>query len=132
MLSWLIDYAKGEERTVRNLVLRVLVLNFAAIHTSSTVSRLIEPTNACLLIFLKSITHALFQVAANPQYAAMLREEVESVVTAEGWSHTALDKMHKLDSILKECLRSYGVGPCEYRLLLCIICTNTVVSRHAP
>lgn len=38
MLSWLIDSAEGEEREVRSLVLRLLVLGFAAIHTSTMVS----------------------------------------------------------------------------------------------
>lgn len=38
MLSWLIEHAEGEERTVRNLVMRVMVLGFAAIHTSTMVN----------------------------------------------------------------------------------------------
>lgn len=37
MLQWLLEEAKGEERTVRALALRILVINFAAIHTSSMV-----------------------------------------------------------------------------------------------
>ena len=32
------DEAKGEEATDRNLTLRILTINFAAIHTSSMVS----------------------------------------------------------------------------------------------
>jgi len=36
-LSWLMDEAKGEEQSVRNLTLRVLIINFAAIHTTSMV-----------------------------------------------------------------------------------------------
>jgi hypothetical protein len=37
MLSWLMDEAQGEERTTEKLTLRILNLNFAAIHTSSMV-----------------------------------------------------------------------------------------------
>ena len=37
MLSWLMEDAVGEERDPRNLTLRVLVVNFAAIHTTSRV-----------------------------------------------------------------------------------------------
>lgn len=37
MLSWLLDEAEGDERTIHNLVTRVLTLEFAAIHTSSNV-----------------------------------------------------------------------------------------------
>lgn len=36
-LAWLMDEAKGYELTTRALVLRLLTLNFAAIHTSSMV-----------------------------------------------------------------------------------------------
>lgn len=36
-LSWLMDEAKDEERSTYNLALRVLTLNFAAIHTTSMV-----------------------------------------------------------------------------------------------
>jgi hypothetical protein len=37
MLSWLMDDAVGEEKEPRNLTLRILATNFAAIHTTSTV-----------------------------------------------------------------------------------------------
>lgn len=37
MLQWLMDAARGEERTVKALVLRLLTVNIAAIHTSSLV-----------------------------------------------------------------------------------------------
>src|ERR1700679_1598900 len=38
MLTWLMEDAVGEERDPRNLTLRILVVNFAAIHTTSRVS----------------------------------------------------------------------------------------------
>jgi cytochrome P450 len=38
MLSWLMEDAVGEEREPRNLTLRTLLVNFAAIHTTSMVS----------------------------------------------------------------------------------------------
>ncbi len=38
MLSWLIDEATDENRNVHDLVLRILTINFTAIHTSSNVS----------------------------------------------------------------------------------------------
>jgi hypothetical protein len=37
MLAWLMDQARGDEKCLRNLTLRVLVVNFAAIHTTSMV-----------------------------------------------------------------------------------------------
>ena len=38
LLSWLMEDAVGEEKDPHNLTLRVLVANFAAIHTTSAVS----------------------------------------------------------------------------------------------
>lgn len=93
MITWLIEDAQGEERTVRNWALRVLTVNFAAIHTSST-----------------SFTHALLHLAANPHYIAPLREEVEEIILKEGWSRASLQKMRKIDSFLKESMRYNGLG----------------------
>ncbi|KAH8113856.1 cytochrome P450 [Phellopilus nigrolimitatus] len=93
MLSWLMDEAEGEQRTVEALTQRILTLNFAAVHTSSM-----------------SFTHALFHLAARPEYIAPLREEIEHVVKAEGWSRTALAKMPRLDSFLREAQRVNGIG----------------------
>ena len=55
-------------------------------------------------------THALFYLAANPQYIGPLREEVEGIVEKEGWSKAAVDKMRKVDSFLKECQRMEGIS----------------------
>ncbi|KAF8446215.1 cytochrome P450 [Boletus edulis BED1] len=91
-LSWLMDEAEGAELTVDRLTRRILVSNFAAIHTTSN-----------------GFTQALFYLAANPQYIPPLREEVEGIVQKEGWSKSAVGKMRKVDSFLKECLRFEGV-----------------------
>ena len=68
----------------------------------------------------QSFTHALFYLAANPQYIQPLREEVESVIGEEGWSKAALGKMRKIDSFIKECQRLEGVssGTCLCILLM--------------
>ncbi|KAF8844224.1 cytochrome P450, partial [Paxillus ammoniavirescens] len=88
-LSWLMDDPQGSKTSVKDLTLRILTLNFAAIH--------------CL-------TQALYTLAANPQYMQPLREEVESIVGTHGWSKEALVKMRKIDSFLKESQRMEGVG----------------------
>ncbi|KAI5118159.1 hypothetical protein M0805_005781 [Coniferiporia weirii] len=93
MLSWLLEEAEGEQRTVEALTQRILVLNFAAVHTSSN-----------------SFTHALFHLAARPEYIEPLREEVERVIKAEGWTKVAMNKMRKLDSFMKESQRYNGIG----------------------
>jgi cytochrome P450 len=91
-LSWLMEEAEGPQLTVRSLSTYILAVNVAAIHSSSS-----------------SFTHALFYLAANPQYIGPLRDEVESIVEKEGWSKAAVDKMRKVDSFLKECQRMEGI-----------------------
>ncbi|KZT64524.1 cytochrome P450 [Daedalea quercina L-15889] len=93
MLQWLMDAAEGEECTVRALVLRMLTVNMAAIHTSSI-----------------SFTQALILLAAHPECIPALREEVEGVVREEGWTKAAVNKMRRVDSFLKETARILGLG----------------------
>ncbi|KAI0059480.1 cytochrome P450 [Artomyces pyxidatus] len=93
MLMWFMSEAKGEEQTFENLARRVLTLNFAAIHTSSL-----------------SFTHAIYHLAANPEYIQPMRDEVEAVVAAEGWTKASLQKMRKVDSFLRESQRFNGLG----------------------
>ncbi|KAF9236824.1 cytochrome P450 [Melanogaster broomeanus] len=92
-LSLLMDVAEGSERSVQDLTLRILAVNFSGIHTSS-----------------KVITQALYNLAANPQYIQPLREEVETIIATEGWSRAALNNMRKIDSFLKETQRMEGIG----------------------
>ncbi|EJD00067.1 cytochrome P450 [Fomitiporia mediterranea MF3/22] len=94
MLTWLLEEApENERRNVKALTQRILTLNFAAVHTSST-----------------SFTHALLHVASNPEDIRLLREEVEHVVKEEGWSKDSLSKMARVDSYIKEALRYSGIG----------------------
>jgi len=52
----------------------------------------------------------LYDLVSHPDYIAPLREEIESAVT-EGWTVSSLEKMHKLDSFLKESIRHHSQGP---------------------
>jgi len=93
LLQWLMEGSEDSQRNVNNIASRVLAVNFAAIHTSSN-----------------SFTHALYNLAANPQYIQDLRDEVEPIIKEEGWSKVSVGKMHKLDSFMKETQRIHGVG----------------------
>ncbi|KAG2057010.1 cytochrome P450 [Suillus hirtellus] len=88
MISWLIDVSDDEHRNLRSICLRILVLNFAALHTSA-----------------QSLTHALLNLATYPQYCTPLREEASAVIDQDGWSKTAMTKLVKMDSFLKESQR---------------------------
>ncbi|KAF8959647.1 cytochrome P450 [Flammula alnicola] len=93
LLTWLLDEAKGEEATDWYLTSRILTVNFAAIHTSSM-----------------TFTHAFYYLVTYPEYIQALREEVEEVVKEEGWSKAGLDKMHKIDSFIKESQRLHPIA----------------------
>ncbi|THH27901.1 hypothetical protein EUX98_g6286 [Antrodiella citrinella] len=93
LLSWLMDEAKGEEREIHALVLRVLTLNFASIHTSSM-----------------SLTHAVYHVAAHPEFADVMRKEVQQAISKYGWTKEATDNMPHIDSFLRESHRFNGLG----------------------
>ncbi|KAF8987058.1 cytochrome P450, partial [Hymenopellis radicata] len=69
----LLDVASEEESSPENIARRILTLNFAALHTSST-----------------SFTHALLHLADNPTYAEELRKEAKAVVHTSGWSVDSL------------------------------------------
>ncbi|GJE92698.1 cytochrome P450 [Phanerochaete sordida] len=92
MLQWLMDAAEDEEREPRALATRFLLICFVSIHTTAV-----------------TLTQALYRLAANPEYASPLREEIANVVAEEGWSKAALQKMRKLDSFFRECQRMDGV-----------------------
>ncbi|KAF7320658.1 Cytochrome P450 [Mycena chlorophos] len=93
LISWLLDYAPEYDKTPRELALRILTVNMAAIHTSST-----------------TLAAALYDLAAYPAHIAPMREEALRVVGAEGWSKAALNSMHRIDSFLRESQRLRGAS----------------------
>ena len=105
---WLIENApSGFEQTPLGIANRVMSVNFAAIHTSSLVRFL-------LLLFItrldhhqtpQTFTHALLHLAAHPEWAKPLREEVESIIADEGWTKASMQKMRKIDSFMRESSR---------------------------
>jgi hypothetical protein len=57
--------AIGEERDPRNLTLRILEVNFAAIHTTSMVSLFFRTYLARVNFPVKTFTFALYQLLAQ-------------------------------------------------------------------
>ncbi|KAH9061886.1 cytochrome P450 [Lactarius vividus] len=88
LLMWLMSEAKGVERSLEGLARRMLLVNFAAIHTTSI-----------------TFTNALYRLLSNPEYVELLRHDVETAVAEEGWTKAGMDKMHKIDSFLRETQR---------------------------
>ncbi|KAL1748267.1 cytochrome P450 [Schizophyllum fasciatum] len=94
LISWVLNYIEPELRNVDDIVLRIMNVNFGAIHTSTS-----------------TFTYAVLHLAAEADvYLPPLREEVEEVIERHGWGKTAMREMHKVDSFLREAGRFNGLG----------------------
>ncbi|KAH9975533.1 cytochrome P450 [Lactifluus volemus] len=93
MLMWLMNEAKGVERSLDGLARRLLLINFTSIHTTS-------------MTFIQ----VLYRLLSYPDCIEPLREEVEAVVAEEGWTKAGMDKMYKIDSFIRETQRLDGLN----------------------
>ncbi|PBK90665.1 cytochrome P450 [Armillaria gallica] len=93
LVSWLLDatYNDDNRRSVKDHCDKVLLVNLGAIHTTSM-----------------TFTTALYALATHPEYTEILRDEVEAIINEEGCTKSAMGKMNKLDSFVKEAQRLYG------------------------
>jgi cytochrome P450 len=113
MLQWFMDAAFGhsERFANRELAIRVLVLNFASIHTTSN-----------------SVAHCLYHLAVDPVSVDVLRKELEDVITTHGWTKAAMARLHLMDSVLRETARFTGLNGREYAYALRLPPTDQSVS----
>lgn len=97
-MEWMEESAKGRpyDPTVAQLMFSV-----AAIHTTSDM-----------------LTQALYDLCGREELIQEMREEVISVVSAEGWKKTALYKLQLMDSMLKESQRLKPISISKRRTLL--------------
>jgi cytochrome P450 len=81
--------------SLQSLAVRVMFLNFGSIHTSS--------------LF---ISQALFELASlPPSDLNSIRAEITHALEVEGgWNKPALARFHKIDSVLREVGRLYGLN----------------------
>ena len=77
----------------------------------------------------QTFVHALFYLAALPEYIGPLRAGVEEVIERKGRSKEALDQMDKVDSFIKESQRKIPLGNRESLSIPCILYTDRN-SRH--
>ena len=61
----------------------------------------------------QTFVQVLYRLLANPEYIEPLREEVDAVTKEEGWTKAGIDKMHKIDSFLRETQRLDGLILCS-------------------
>lgn len=96
-IQWVLDVTPREERRAYRLVYRMLHINIAAVHTSSTT-------------FLSSF----LCLAMMPDVQRELREEIADVFRREGgWSKQTLTHLAKLDSFISESLRLCVMSACK-------------------
>ncbi len=55
------------------------------------------------------MTQVLYRLLAHPEYIEPLRQEVDAVISEEGWTKDGIDKMHKVDSFVRETQRLDGI-----------------------
>jgi len=59
---------------------------------------------------VQTSTQVLYRLLSNPEYVEPLRQEIEAVIAEEGWTKAGMDKLHKLDSFLRETQRMNTTG----------------------
>lgn len=89
LLQWMMEAANENDGQPHKLAHRQLLLSLASIHTTTM-----------------SAAHCLYDLCAHTEYFEPLREEAFEVMREDaGWKKTTLNKMRKLDSLLKESQR---------------------------
>lgn len=89
-IGWMVEIARGRDV---DYVAAQLSLTMAAIHTTT-----------------EATAQALRDIAKNPEIVQPLREEIISVISENGWTKPALQKLRLMDSFLKESQRCTPIG----------------------
>jgi hypothetical protein len=61
----------------------------------------------------QAVTQSLYDLATHPEYVTDMRDEAETIITEDGWTKAAMQRMHKIDSFLKESQRLNSGGSRE-------------------
>ncbi|CAZ80769.1 unnamed protein product [Tuber melanosporum] len=89
LIQWILDLAgDGKASSEEELIFRLLFMNFASIHTTTS-----------------TLVHALYDIAANPELQPPLHAEITGALSKSGMSKQSLTKMKKLDSVIRESQR---------------------------
>lgn len=93
LMQWLSDSAQGTDRDPKVLVRKLLLVNMAAIDTTSA-----------------TLWHILMDLCAMPEYIAPLRQEIATVTSRGSLTLSSLNSMEKTDSFMKESQRINQIG----------------------
>ncbi|KAI0920094.1 hypothetical protein AcW1_007377 [Taiwanofungus camphoratus] len=97
LLMWLMEGAEGIEKEPEKLIMRIIVINLATVHTTSA-----------------SFVHALYSLLSYPEYVEPLRQEAEEALRTHGWTRAAVNQLVKADSFLKESSRTNALGSMSF------------------
>ncbi|PVF91047.1 cytochrome P450 [Serendipita vermifera] len=93
MLSWIMSHIKGtDEASLNDIMVTFNLVDLVAQN-----------------ITVSTFVHALYHLAASPQYITELREEVMDLTFTGDWTKNAIDRMRKLDSFVRETQRLSGI-----------------------
>lgn len=96
-LQWVMDAAPNDlERDPQRLLLRLLHINVAAVHTTSV-----------------TFLNCLFDLALHPEIHEELRQEIKENVASFGWTKKTLLNLKKLDSFMLESQRLAPIASCK-------------------
>ncbi|KAJ6262045.1 hypothetical protein Dda_2848 [Drechslerella dactyloides] len=96
-LQWLMEGAVenfGNCNDTRDIMLRLMFLNFAGNHTSG-----------------ETFCMVLYQLVNRPEYMQPLRDEAAEMIAKHGYTSHAFTMMSKIDSFIRECTRFVSLGP---------------------
>ncbi|KAI1880798.1 hypothetical protein JX265_001038 [Neoarthrinium moseri] len=103
LLQWIVDASPVKERTVKNIVERILGLNVAAIHTTTSVRLYIRSSMSLTDSAVQSLVSALALLAADSErYIPPMREEIAMNSEKGHITPRTMAGATKLDSFLRE------------------------------
>ncbi len=99
ILQWMVDLGTGNDQKDDIIIRRLMFLTMAGFHA---------PTATAV--------HVLYDLCANPEYFAPLREETRKELAVENgqWTLSLLHRLRKLDSVIKESQRLNPPGLRKY------------------
>ncbi|KAI1385879.1 cytochrome P450 [Hypoxylon trugodes] len=100
-VQWLSGPAKGHDAEPEMIVMKILFLIVAAMHTSAITA-----------------IHALHDLCAYPEWIEELREEALREISTDGWSNNSLLRLRKMESFLKESGRTNSAGIVSFQRLV--------------
>ncbi|KAF1949864.1 cytochrome P450 [Byssothecium circinans] len=101
LLQWVLESARGKDAEPEQIVLKILFLIVAAMHTSAITT-----------------IHVLYDLCAHPASMADLCAEAEAEIISGGWTLATLLRLRKMESFLKESGRVNSAGVVSFQRLV--------------